>query len=96
LHVGNEESGTLIVWRVQPEHSLNTHVGPSKSPARQRQRPYLKPYFHPGRFVVQTQWTVLPLFLVLFMGGEVLWLGMLKRYPFTAPLKSGAGRPEMR
>ena len=44
---------------------------------------YLKPYFHPERFVVQTQWTVLPLFLVVFLGGVVLWAVMLWRYPFT-------------
>ncbi len=41
---------------------------------------YLKPYYHPERFVVQTQWSVLPLFLVLFIGGVVLWFVMLKRY----------------
>jgi len=57
---------------------------------------YLKPYFHPERFIVQTQWTVLPLFLLVFVGGVALWLVMLKRYPFTAPLKSGASWPEMR
>ena len=41
---------------------------------------YLKPYYHPERFVVQTQWSVFPLFLVLFIGGVVLWFIMLKRY----------------
>ena len=41
---------------------------------------YLKPYFHPGQFAVKTQWSVLPLFLVLFLAGVILWLGMLKRY----------------
>jgi hypothetical protein len=45
---------------------------------------YLKPYFHPDRFAVQTQWTVLPLFLALFVGGVALWLVMLRRYPFMA------------
>jgi hypothetical protein len=44
---------------------------------------YLKPYFHPERFVVQTQWTVLPLFLAIFLGGAALWLVMVRRYPFT-------------
>ena len=44
---------------------------------------YLKPYFHPERFVVQTQWTVLPLFLAIFLGGVALWLVMVRRYPFT-------------
>ncbi len=41
---------------------------------------YLKPYFHPHQFAVKTQWAVLPLFLVLFLGGVSLWLVMLKRY----------------
>jgi len=41
---------------------------------------YLKPYFQPGRFAVQTQWSVLPLFLVLFLAGVGLWFVMLKRY----------------
>ncbi|HUB81798.1 MAG TPA: hypothetical protein VMB03_23525 [Bryobacteraceae bacterium] len=45
---------------------------------------YLKPYFHPERFTIETQWTVLPLFLALFLGGVVLWLVMVRRYPFTA------------
>ncbi len=47
---------------------------------------YLKPYFHPERFVVETQWTVLPLFLGLFLGGVALWLVMVMRYPFTGGL----------
>ena len=47
---------------------------------------YLKPYFHPERFVVQTQWTVLPLFLAVFLGGVALWLAMVRRYPFTGAL----------
>ena len=41
---------------------------------------YLKPYFHPEQFVVKTQWSVFPLFLVLFIGGVALWLVMLRRY----------------
>jgi len=41
---------------------------------------YLKPYFHPAQFAVQTQWSVLPLFLVLFLAGVALWFVMLKRY----------------
>lgn len=53
---------------------------------------YLKPYFHPERFVVQTQWTVLPLFLAIFVGGVILWVIMFRRYPFTAAVKSGAWR----
>jgi hypothetical protein len=41
---------------------------------------YLEPYFHPHQFAVKTQWAVLPVFLVLFLGGVALWLLMLKRY----------------
>ncbi|MGC2250205.1 MAG: hypothetical protein WA626_05990 [Acidobacteriaceae bacterium] len=41
---------------------------------------YLKPYYHPERFIVHTQWSVFPLFLALFIGGVVLWFVMLKRY----------------
>ena len=41
---------------------------------------YLKPYFHPGQFAVKTQWSVFPLFLVLFLAGVILWFVMLKRY----------------
>lgn len=41
---------------------------------------YLMPYFHPGQFAVKTQWSVLPLFLVLFVAGVILWFVMLKRY----------------
>jgi hypothetical protein len=54
---------------------------------------YLKPYFHPERFVVQTQWTVLPLFLAVFIGGVALWAVMLWRYPFTAAVKAGTPHP---
>ncbi len=41
---------------------------------------YLKPYYHPDQFVVKTQWSVFPLFLVIFVAGVVLWFVMLKRY----------------
>jgi hypothetical protein len=41
---------------------------------------YLQPYLQP--MPVQTQWSVLPLFLVIFLGGLALWLAMIKRYPF--------------
>ena len=41
---------------------------------------YLKPYFRPEQFAVQTQWSVFPLFLVIFLAGAFLWLVMLKRY----------------
>jgi hypothetical protein len=43
---------------------------------------YLGPYFHPEQFVVKTQWSVFPLFLVMFLVGAVLWLVMMKRYGF--------------
>ena len=50
---------------------------------------YLKPYFHPEQFAVKTQWAVLPLFLVLFIGGVTLWFVMLKRYGlFSNPKQS--------
>jgi len=41
---------------------------------------YLKPWFHPEQFTVKTQWTVLPLFLVLFVAGVALWLVMMWRF----------------
>ncbi len=41
---------------------------------------YLKPFFHPAQFAIHTQWSVLPLFLLLFLGGVILWFVMLKRY----------------
>ena len=49
---------------------------------------YLKPYYHPERFVVQTQWSVFPLFLALFLGGVVLWFVMLKRYGLFSSAKA--------
>jgi drug/metabolite transporter (DMT)-like permease len=45
---------------------------------------YLEPYFHPHQFAVKTQWAVLPVFLVLFLGGVGLWLLMLQRYGLFA------------
>jgi hypothetical protein len=44
---------------------------------------YLTNYFSAKNFAVQTQWDVLILFLVLFVGGVALWLVMLKRYFFS-------------
>jgi hypothetical protein len=41
---------------------------------------YLKPYFHSEQFAVKTQWSVFPLFLLLFVAGVILWFVMLKRY----------------
>jgi len=42
---------------------------------------YLKPYLE--EMPVQTQWGVFLLFLVLFLGGLLLWLLMMRRYPFS-------------
>ena len=53
---------------------------------------YLKPYFHPEQMRVETQWSVFPLFLALFVGGVVLWLIMLKRYG----LFSGSAGPSIK
>jgi len=41
---------------------------------------YLKPFVDPTRFAVATQWSVLLLFLTLFIAGVGLWFVMLKRY----------------
>ena len=41
---------------------------------------YLEPYLRPEQFVVKTQWSVFPLFLVIFVAGVILWFVMLKRY----------------
>jgi len=57
---------------------------------------YLKPYFHPEQFVVKTQWSVFPLFLILFVAGVVLWFAMLKRYGFFAPSKRENPAPSTR
>ncbi|MGA2171332.1 MAG: hypothetical protein ABSG62_24370 [Terracidiphilus sp.] len=54
---------------------------------------YLKPYFHPEQFVVKTQWSVFPLFLVLFLAGVVLWLVMLKRYGLFSGTKAAGTLP---
>jgi hypothetical protein len=48
---------------------------------------YLSSYFHPDQFVVKTQWQVFPLFLVLFLGGVVLWFVMLARYGLFSKAK---------
>lgn len=45
---------------------------------------YLKVDFLPQQFAVKTQWSVFPLFLLLFVAGVVLWFVMLKRYGFFA------------
>ena len=41
---------------------------------------YLKASFNPAQFAVETQWSVLLLFLALFLAGVALWLVMLKRF----------------
>jgi hypothetical protein len=56
---------------------------------------YLKLDFLPQQFAVKTQWSVLPLFLLLFVAGVVLWFVMLKRYGFfagTSTEENPAGR----
>lgn len=54
---------------------------------------YLKPYFHPKQFVTRTQWSVFPLFLVLFIAGVILWLTMLKRFGLLAGDKAAEQTP---
>ena len=49
---------------------------------------YLAPYYHPEQFAVSTQWSVFLLFLVLFIGGVIFWLVMLKRYGLFGDSKS--------
>ncbi|MDZ7292006.1 MAG: hypothetical protein ONB44_19550 [candidate division KSB1 bacterium] len=49
---------------------------------------YLANYFSANNFLVQTQWDVLILFLVLFVGGVALWLVMIKRYFFSPKLRT--------
>ena len=41
---------------------------------------YLSKTFNSINFATATQWEVLPLFLILFLGGVGLWLFMLKKY----------------
>jgi len=43
---------------------------------------YLKPYYNPQQFAVQTQWSPFLIFLVLFVAGGAFWFVMLKRYGF--------------
>lgn len=52
---------------------------------------YLAPYSEPAMTAVQ--WTVLPLFLVVFLLGVGLWAVMLRRY-FRATSATGAGEPQ--
>jgi hypothetical protein len=49
---------------------------------------YLKLDFLPQQFAVKTQWSVFPLFLLLFVAGVILWFVMLKRYGFFAAHES--------
>ncbi len=56
---------------------------------------YLKPYLHPDQFAVQTQWSVFPLFLVLFVAGVILWLVMLARYGLLGGKKGPAQSPPL-
>jgi hypothetical protein len=57
---------------------------------------YLMPYFHPEQFVVKTQWSVFPLFLVLFLAGVILWFVMLKRYGLFNGTKVADTQPSRR
>ena len=57
---------------------------------------YLKPYYHPERFVVHTQWSVFPLFLALFIGGVVLWFVMLKAIWIVSQRKTSGDSREVR
>jgi hypothetical protein len=41
---------------------------------------YLKPYYNPRQFAVQTQWSPFLLFLALFVAGVFFWFVLLKRY----------------
>lgn len=50
---------------------------------------YLQQYFRPEQFPTQTQWSVFPLFLALFVGGVVLWIVMLARYRSALHGKTG-------
>lgn len=45
---------------------------------------YLQPYLRPEQFATETQWSVLPLFLAVFLAGVALWLLMLRRYGLLA------------
>jgi hypothetical protein len=49
---------------------------------------YLKPYYNPRQFAVQTQWSPFLLFLVLFVAGGAFWFVMLKRYGLFSRTKS--------
>lgn len=49
---------------------------------------HLAPYYRPDQFAVKTQWSVFPLFLLLFVGGVILWFVMLARYGLFSGSKS--------
>jgi hypothetical protein len=57
---------------------------------------YLEPYFHPEQFVVKTQWSVFPLFLLLFIAGVILWFIMLARFGLLGGEKGPAEQPALR
>ncbi|WP_457565403.1 hypothetical protein [Caldithrix abyssi] len=52
---------------------------------------YLGPYFRVEELSFQPQWGVLTLFLLLFAAGILVWLWMLKKYPFQADVKNEKG-----
>lgn len=49
---------------------------------------YLEPLFKASSLAVKTQWDVLILFLILFIGGVILWLMMIKKYFFLPRLRT--------
>lgn len=53
----------------------------------------LKAWFQPSNFAVKTQWSVLLLFLALFVAGVVLWLVMLYRFGLFGGKKSQPSNP---
>ena len=51
---------------------------------------YLADFFNTGNFTVSTQWDVMLLFFIFFLGGVGLWLLMIKRYFFSPELRVNA------
>ncbi len=49
---------------------------------------YLAPLFKASTLATKTQWDVLILFLLLFVGGVILWVVMIKRYFFSPRLRT--------
>jgi hypothetical protein len=49
---------------------------------------YLKPYYNPRQFAVQTQWSPFLLFLGFFVAGVFFWFVLLKRYGLFSGTKA--------